>query len=328
MGSTLAATALVIVLVGCTTSEASPVPPWATATPQVSTPPSTASSLAPRPHESESSTASPSQSASATADLVVDSLAEVRVDDLTLRVESTTGADRIGLLPLGEPAYIVTGPVEAEGYLWYQLASVRQPYVGGCGDPAPEPLLACAEWFGWAVGGTPGGDAWLGATEARCPTARDRVAYLALLPSERLACAGSDEWRLTAYVAPETEGRGCYPVWVVDPFWLDPSCNFLFLQPEESQFDSFQRLQVFVHPDLGSCTLASDTSGCPFEALKGSWVEVSGHLDHPAAQDCIPVLSSNFEEAPYPPPSTDEVVFRCRTRFVVTGVQPTESPGG
>jgi hypothetical protein len=257
--------------------------------------------------------------------LAIDTIAVTLVDDLTRRSEADTGAERIGLLPLGEPAYVVAGPVEADGYHWYQLASVREPYRGACGDPAPEPSLECASWFGWAAGVTPDHDRWLGISEANCRATRDTEAYVVLLTAERLACAASDEWRLIAYVAPSSEGRGCYPVYVANPRWLDPSCNLLFLQLEESEYDSFEGLQPFVHP---SCTLDADGSPCAFEALKGSWVELVGHLDDPAAETCAPILSSNFEEPPYPPPSSDEVVFRCRTRLAVTEVKLIPAPGG
>jgi hypothetical protein len=323
----IAAAIAIVILASCALSDVSTPPESVTATGAVNTAEASAASP-PLSDAAKTASASASQSPSLAAELVADGLAEVLVDHLTLRSEPGTGAERIGLLPLGEPAYVVAGPVEADGYRWYQLASVRQPYGGTCGDPAPKPSLECAVWFGWAAGVTPDQDRWLGFRDADCSSARDTEAYLARLPAERLACAGSGEWRLTAYMAPSSEGRGCYPVYVVDPGWLDPSCNFLLLQPEESQYDSFEDLQVFVHPDLGSCTLGADRSDCPFEALKGSWVELTGHLDDPAADSCVPVLSSNFEEPPYPPPSIDEVVFGCRTRLVVTGVKPIPAPGG
>lgn len=321
MKSAVALVVLGFGVAACAPSDLSTPSAPETPTPRVETAAPSASA-SPAADPSVSAPASPSQSPDVGVPLVVDGLAEVLVDDLSLRSDPTTAAQRIGLLPAGESAYVVAGPVEADGYQWYQLASVRQPYVGTCGDPAPAPSLECAEWFGWAASATTGGDRWLTGSQLDCPTARDTEAYLSVLPAERLACAGSGEWRLRAFIAPETEGRGCYPVYVVDPFWMDASCNLLaFLQPEETQYDSFEGLQVFVHPDLGSCTLDPGRSDCPFEALKGSWVEVTGHLDDPAAGKCVPVLSSSFEEAPYPPPSTEQVVFGCRMQFVVTGVE-------
>jgi hypothetical protein len=315
---------LSVILASCAAPDAATPPDSDMTTSDAASPEATAvaSETADAGTPSVSAVASPS--AQDASEPVIDGLAEVIVDDLSVRDGPTTTAARVGLLPVGERAYVVDGPVEADGYRWYQLASVAQPYVGTCGDPAPEPSLACAVWFGWAASASADGQPWLAARAAQCPTARDTAAYLSLVPAERLACAGSDEWRLRAYVAPQTEGRGCLPVYVVDPFWMDASCNLLFLQPEETQFASFEGLQVFVPPDVGSCTADSTAqpSDCPFESLKGSWVEVTGHLDDASAGACVPVLSGSFEEAPYPPPSTDEVVFRCRTQLVVTGVTP------
>jgi hypothetical protein len=322
MRSTVATAILGFALAACAGSDpaAPPASQTATAAPAVETAePSTSKS----PVASNSASASPPQSPAVGSALVVDGLAKVLVSDLSLRAEPSTAAERIGLLPLGEPAYVVAGPVEADGHPWYQLAAVRQPYVGECGDPAPEPSLECASWFGWSAGVSAAGDRWLEAIRPDCPPALNTEAYLSLLPAERLACAGSAEWRLRAYVAPSTGGRGCYPVYVVDPMWLDASCNLSsFLQPEESEYDDFTGLQVFVHPDVGGCTLRDERMACPFEALRGSWIEITGQLDHPVAHECSPTLSDTFEDAPYPPPPTDEVVFRCRTQFVVSRVDP------
>lgn len=274
-------------------------------------------------------TAEPTASQSGVAGLAIDTLARVAVSDLSLRARPSLRAEQLGILPSGEPAYVVAGPVEADGYAWYQLASVRQPYTGSCGDPAPAPSLACADWFGWAAAVTADGDRWLIPMDPECPAERDTQAYLPLLPALRLACAGDDEWRLTVYLAPETEGRGCYPVWVTTPYWLG-GCNLLFPQPVESQFDSDERIHPSVHPDLGTCGLGTEPD-CPFDALKGSWVEMIGHLDDPAASTCRSELGpavGEGEEAPYPPPDPEQVVFACRLALVVTEVQATSAPSG
>jgi hypothetical protein len=105
------------------------------------------------------------------------------------------------------------------------------------------------------------------------------TAYLSMDALTRLACASDYEWRLVAYLAP-SGGRGCFPVWLVDPFWMDPSCSFFFPQPVESEFDGDTSLQGFIAPELGAC----GPGGCPFDELKGSWVEVVGHLDDPVAE--------------------------------------------
>jgi len=309
-----------IVIAGLTACGGSSTGPSATTRTDVS-PTEMPASVAP----SASVSPSPSAPAGLPAELEVDGLAQILVSNLSLRAEPTTVAERLGILTLGEPAYVVDGPVEADGYQWYQLGAVRQPYVAACGDPAPAPSLECADWFGWAAGLSPEGDRWLAPLEAHCPAARDTDAYIPLPPATRLACAGGDEWRLVAYLAPEG-GRGCYPVWVTNPRWLDGACNLLFPQPEQNEYDSDERLQAFVHPDLGKCGF-DVTRACPFDALTMSWVEMVGHLDDPVASTCIAVLSDEFEEPPpFPGPDPDSVSFNCRLRFVVTDVHEIATP--
>lgn len=254
------------------------------------------------------------------ASLSVDHLAEVLVDDLTIRAGPGLNADSLGVLPAGEPVYVVDGPTTADGYAWYQLASVREPYRGDCGEPALAPSLECGGWFGWAAAMTPEGDQWLAPLNPSCPSEVSFATFTSLPRAAQLTCAGSAELRLTAYLAPETGGRGCALIWGTDPGWLG-ECSLIFPQPEERQFDEATDLQVNVHPSLGDCSGSQTTDQCPFEALKGSWVEMVGHLDDPAAGTCTSVLSGFVSPAPYPPPDAEWVVFRCRLRFVVTEVR-------
>jgi hypothetical protein len=216
--------------------------------------------------------------------------------------------------------YVNAGPVAAEGYDWYQVASVRQPYRGDCGDPAPAPSLECSTYFGWVAAADTNGTPWLEDASFACHDGRDVEAYLAMLPAERLACAGNEEWTLRAYVPPMEGGRGCLPAYVVTPDWLDGSCNFTFLQREEREDDAFEGLQVFLSPELSAC-IGFNGDDCPFTALKGSWVSVQGHLDDPAASTCEAV-PSDLVPAPDDPPDPDAVIFGCRLAFVVTAISP------
>jgi hypothetical protein len=176
-------------------------------------------------------------------------------------------------------------------------------------------------WVVWAAGITPTGDRWIEPFDPNCPARRDTATYLSLEAATRLACAGDDEWRLVAYVAP-SGGRGCLPVWLVDPTWMDPSCSFFFPQPVERDVDADTSLQGFILPEL-QCGL-----GCvPWDEFRGSWVEVVGHLDDPVAETCTYVLNSFwFDEAPFPPPDPDLAVFMCRLNFVVTELTLTTAP--
>jgi hypothetical protein len=269
----------------------------------------------------------PTPAPSRAAGLYVDGLAEVRANDLNLRAQPSTSSASLGKLSAGEPAYIVDGPVEADGYQWYQLASVREPYVPPCGDPEPAPSLRCGTWFGWAAAGPPDGDPWLVPLDPQCPTERTTDSYLTLLHAERLSCAGSDEWHLTVYLA-EEGGRGCLPIWITEPRWLFAECTLLFPQPVERELDEDSSIQPFVHPDLGTCISSLYESGCPFAPFKGSWVQMTGHLDDPAASTCTTKLSDALpiDFDPPPPPDPEQVVFGCRLALVVTAVEPTDAP--
>lgn len=254
--------------------------------------------------------------------LAVDSVARTTVEGLAVRAEPTTSAERLAVLRPGERVYLVQGPVDADGHPWFLVAPVEDRLATDCSDEAST-ALACATELGWAAAASAAGDAWLEPVNPDCPSERDTEAYLGLDPVERLACAGDEEWRLVGYLAPMTEGRGCFPVWTVDPFWMDGSCNFFFPQPVETEFDTDTSLQAFVPPELGECR----PEGCPFDSLKGSWVEVVGQLDHSAARECTMVLNASIDEPPYPPIGPELTVFLCRLHLVVSSVTPTEAPG-
>ena len=302
---------MVVVAAGCLSRDSSQThsPPLASAS---------ASAVA-----SAAGSSGPTPSSSSPAGLHIDGMAQVLVNNLNLRVQPSTAAKSLGKLPLGELAYIVDGPVEADGYQWYQLASVLEPYVPPCGEPLLTPSLACSTWFGWAAAVTPQSEQWVGPLVPECPAERDVDAFLSLQRATRLACAGDDEWTLFVYIAQEG-GRGCYPVWVTDPSWLG-GCNLFFPQPVERELDEDTRLQTFLHPDLG-CGGETPLPTCPLIGLTGSWVEITGHLDDPAASTCKAKLAEVFDGPIPPTPDPDQVVFDCRLAFVATGVRPVGAP--
>jgi hypothetical protein len=250
----------------------------------------------------------------------VDELARTTVDGLNVRAEPSTAAELLGALPAGAATFVLAGPTEADGYTWYQLAGIGSRTDDACNGETPG--LQCMPWVGWAAAATADGDVWLEPLDTDCPAERNTAGYLSIDAARRLACAGDEEWRLVAYLAPTAAGRGCFPVWVVDPFWMDPSCALFFPQPVESELDLDTSIQAFIPPELGSC----GPDGCPFDELKGSWVEIVGHLDDPVADTCTPVLNQGIPEAPYDPPDADLVSFTCRLNFVVTELKETSAP--
>lgn len=250
----------------------------------------------------------------------VDTLVETVVEDLSVQQEPGLSARRVGIAPEGLRAWVLDGPVEADGYRWFLLtgAPVDDADPEACLDAVESPDLRCLGWIGWAAGVTPSGDAWLRAAEVDCPKARDVAAYLSLTKEERLFCAGDDEWRLRVYVPPKVLGIGCLPVWVTDPGWMTGECTFIFPQAEERELGEDTSLQMFTPPELNTCGLPGV---CWWEELKGRWVVVTGHLDDPVARTCRPVLASAFPEPVVPPPDADLVIHQCRLHFIVSSVR-------
>ena len=52
---------------------------------------------------------------------------------------------------------------------------------------------------------------------------------------------------------------------------------------------------------------------------RGQWVEVTGHFDYPAAQDCGQASDAMEMDA-------SELVFNCRLQFVPAAVVVTSAP--
>ncbi len=252
----------------------------------------------------------------------VDTLVSASAEGISVRTEPTTAAERIASLAGGERVYVVAGPVEADGYSWYLVAPGEDRAATDCSDPQSA-ALACAEELGWAASASREGDPWMEPVALECPSELGTEAYLALEATERLACAGDAPWRLLAFLAPETQGRGCFPAWTVDPFWMDASCSLFFPQAVESRFDSDTRIQGFIPPAFGEC----DADGCPFDAMKGSWVEITGHLDDPIAEACTTVPNPSIDEPPPSPPNGPQLtIFSCRLNFVVDEVVQADPP--
>ena len=267
-----------------------------------------------------SATVMPSVGASAqpAAAIAMDELVRTTVGNLTVRAEPSTASERLGVLPVEMAAFTVAGPVQADEYTWYRLASPGHFAAEVCTvEPRP---FHCGPWIGWAAGLTPTGDRWIERFEPDCAPGRDTTTYLSMDSLTRLACAGDDEWRLVTYLA-RAGGRGCFPAWLVDPNWMDQSCSLFFPQPIESEFDSDTRIQGFIPPELGQFD--------EFDELKGSWVEVVGHLDDPIAQTCTAVrneMMNPVDPVPLPQPDPELVILMCRLNLMVTEVSATAPP--
>ncbi|HEX6473897.1 MAG TPA: hypothetical protein VF114_02275, partial [Candidatus Limnocylindria bacterium] len=113
---------------------------------------------------------------------------------IALRIEAGLSEDRLGTLPQGSRSYVVSGPVEADGYTWIQLAGPGLPPSSGCAT-TPGPEFSCPAWFGWAATGDPAtGDAWFVDHPTDCPDpSLDLRAFMMLGDVEALHCYGNQQ---------------------------------------------------------------------------------------------------------------------------------------
>lgn len=246
-------------------------------------------------------------------------------EGLRLRQAPGTGGAEIGLLRAGYTGTIIDGPIEADGYEWVLVVWPGLPAQSGCATgPGPGGFLDFCGANGWLATSDAAGTTWVERAEPDCPDVPTTVrAATEMQPGLRLACFRGEELRLVGYIAPQPQGRGCYPGYDHDPEWLGP-CAVAFLQGIESQFDASPwELAVNVHPDAGTCHFGgASPDTCPFISHVGSWVAVTGRFDHPDAESCVirPWEGNAFA------PDAAFAVYSCRERFAVTSIAPASAP--
>ena len=264
----------------------------------------TGSSISPSPTNSSSPSV---------AGIVVDGIASSTVDGLTVRAKPSTTGAALGTIAQGQSGFVVAGPVNANGYVWYQLSGLGLPVPAGCEQIRTNPFN-CPDWLGWVAAGAPGGQAWLVATTAQCPASPMNLETLVLggrTDLERLACYGSSPIRFRGWwpQIPSDAGLGgtCgapkpNPTWLVCQ-----GLNYNGLVISKSAGFEGVGLKVSIDP-------ASGVTMPP----RGQWVEEVAHLDDPAARDCVPY--GGGEQDPV------RVVLTCRGQLVVDSVKPVSGP--
>jgi hypothetical protein len=248
------------------------------------------------------------------------------VEFLKMREDAGTDGALLGMLHPGFEGTVIEGPVEADGYEWVHLAWPGLPPGGGCATgPDEDGFLSFCGANGWVATADALGNPWVERVDPDCPaSAPTTVAeFIELAPGQRLACVGDETLSLVAYLAPNPQGRGCYPGYDSSPEWLGP-CPVVFLQGIESSVDATeQEIAVNVHRDLGACDFGGfGPATCPFAQYIGEWVRITGQLDHAAAASC----TIEPWEGTTVGPSQAMAVYQCRERFVVTGVEPASAP--
>jgi hypothetical protein len=109
-----------------------------------------------RASESAAPSAPPQPSASA-SDPAGARLMQVTVDRLRMRTAASTSADIVRTFDLGEVVRVVSGPIEADGYAWYEIEDLDSR-------------------TGWAAMGS-GGEQWLGAVPTAPATSELLLRY-------------------------------------------------------------------------------------------------------------------------------------------------------
>ena len=312
-GRSLALTLVVLVLAACSGAPATS-----------STPPLSAASMTPAPIDSPPPSPSPEPTASespAPTEPVVhavgigsDSFARVVTNDLRVRSKPGVGEDSKKLEPLlqsGELLLVLSGPVEASGYEWYQVQPVDS-FEGTESYP-----------LGWVAGAGKDGEAWLKRAKVECPplpTDLSEIVSARWIDAKLLEmmCFGDHAITFPARLVTPSEWCGLGEWAAVEPEWMGECTtapNYLVgLDDDEGE--------MALHP---AWSPDADLSLAPrVEAPPEDWpvVLVTGQFDHPDAINC----RSSDESTDTPDLDRAMTVLRCRTLFVVTSLHELQGP--
>jgi hypothetical protein len=295
----LAALLLIGGLIGGVTVGALPVPQLGVVLPGQSESPTPSQSGGPS-QSAEPSTPSLPPSPQV-GDLLPDTIAVVtdEGDNLRMRSLPTTGEESQRFEPLlssGDRVFVLEGPVAADGYRWYHVASLD--WLPTSTDEDVDPPA------GWIAQASLDGKAWVASADVACPQLPLELTALARLhPFERLACYGDQALSFRAYV-PEGDGSGRLTEPVPDEgfHWLQQGIS---IAPIDVNDDLVDRA-IILHDQPGSHLAWGDI---PTE----SWVDITARLDNAAAGEC-PILS---DQAP-----AEVWILECRSSLVADTIVP------
>ena len=234
------------------------------------------------------------------------SAVRVLVDGLRIRESASAGSALVEDLPAGTllvigfaPMRDRWGPVSAEGFDWYPVASLETDELPPLSDGPFEP-------GGYTTGWVAAGDAtedYVELVDPRCPARPVGLASIeAMLPWELLACFGDEQITLDG-----TFGcgicSGLFPG-TFEPAWL----AFPF---------SAAALSVDANARVGPFAMRFAPGG-PEQPPHGQIVRVVGHFDDPAATGC----SVAPGEPPEPVDARSAELY-CREQFVVESLEVT-----
>ncbi len=278
----------------------------------------------PAPSASATATSLPSASVQATvsaavnstpspipaATLASDQIVHSTVDGLEVRRSTGIDGERLGSMAAGMEAFVVGGPREVDGYNWYKLSGLGLPPSSGCVSAEQTDPFECPVWGGWVAAGDKDGTPWLEPSSPDCPPSPMNLEDLGPGRSDlqRLACYGNQTITFRGWwpKLPQDAGLGgLCEVSDPTPRWLVcQNINYNLLDPSPSG-DGLGLLRISINPATG-VTMPE----------RGQWVEVTAHLDDPAAEQCYDA-GANY------PPDVDpgERVLDCRGQLAVESVK-------
>ena len=292
--------------------------PSAAASSAASADPSASASASPAASEAASPSASAAAGPSvAPIELAVNTIVVTTADGLSVRADPGTGAERLGSLANGTPGFVAGGPVEADGYRWYLLAGLGLPPNTGCAGPFENDPFSCPVWFGWVASGSPDGTAWLEMQPQECaeaPFAFEEI-VIGVTDLMRLACFGSDPFTFRAWwpeIPDDAEpGGACVAQDAPSGWLLCQQTNDTIVMIDDTQPAGGIGLPVSLDPDSGVSMPA-----------RGTWVELTVHLDDPTAQACGEDAIGVMAEDRTP----EAWVLFCRGQMVAESATAVDAP--
>ena len=264
----------------------------------VSTPSATVSLV----HSPDASPASPVSTPSLnTSDAFpLDAMIRASAAGIALRDGPGLIYPRIGILRDGSRSFVMTDPIEADGYVWQRLAGTGVPFDPANGCATAEQLgLPCAAYRGWAAIGEVGQEPWFELDRSDCPDPSTETRdFMMLGDAETLHCYAGRELEFTAWVTMVAQPFQC-PVITHPVAWLACTSS----NPAHAAADPAEAvtIELFVEPG----------SGADF-SQDGYWAVVIGAVDNPAAQECAEAIPAGH------PINSFDAILDCRARFVVS----------
>jgi WD40 repeat protein len=243
-------------------------------------------SASPTPSASPSASASPNVTA-----LRPGEMARVLVADLPMRIAGDGPGDLLeSALAAGELLYVFGGPALVDGEPWYGVQSRDGNFAWIPAASGSEPSLAVAS------PACPAGDV-------------DAASLHGMHPAERLLCLGAQDLTLRVWI-PVSGGLGGLPGYEAQPEWL--------AQPFAIEVASVSQEELWTS---GFTYRASPQAASHPSPLQ--WVELTAHVDDPAADQCTRTYPSDYAGDRLDP---SLVKLACREELVATNIQGLPFP--